>query len=180
MRSQSRIAWSVPSSPVPPCSALNTASWRASRSASARRSSKSSCTVGYISSSNAATTPAPVCRLISRSAESPPITTAILGRVIVVVRLPSEKMYFQFQFHPVLGLDRLAHALDQRQHVCIRRAAAVDDEVRVLVRHLCAAPMPALAPGRLDEPGGVVAWRVAENAAGVRQLERLRGSALGD
>src|SRR5215472_15396191 len=44
----------------------------------------------------------------------------------------------------------------------------------MLRRHLGATAPPTLAPRRLDETRGIVARRVAEDAAGVRHLERLR------
>ena len=50
----------------------------------------------------------------------------------------------------------------------------VDDEIRVLLRHACAADRVAFEAAALDQARGVVAGRIAEDAAGVRQVERLR------
>src|SRR6266850_3631328 len=69
-------------------------------------------------------------------------------------------------------------AIHQRLHVLRGSIADVHDEVRMLRAHHRAALDGALETGRLDEPPGVVARRVAEDRAGVRLRERLLGDAL--
>ena len=67
--------------------------------------------------------------------------------------------------------------LGEPAHVGGRALLVVDDEVGVLLGHDRAADPVALEAGVLDEPAGRVAVRVAEDAPGRRQPERLVGLA---
>src|SRR5205085_5349095 len=79
------------------------------------------------------------------------------------------------------ALHLVHHALDVLDQPLdiggTRRAARVDDEVGVLLRDACAAATKALQPAGLDQARGMIARRVAKDAAGVRQPERLGGDA---
>ena len=70
-----------------------------------------------------------------------------------------------------LGPDALREAADVRGTPLL----VVDDEVGVLLRDDRAADPGALEPGRLDQSTGRVAVRIAEDAPGRRQAERLVG-----
>src|SRR5437868_5085280 len=56
-------------------------------------------------------------------------------------------------------------------------AARIDDEVGVLLRDAHAAATKALQPAGFDQARGMIARRVAKDAAGIGQAERLRGDA---
>ncbi len=82
---------------------------------------------------------------------------------------------------PVSAATTAAHTGDQRFDVRrARRALRIDDEIRVLLRHARAADRVALEPAGFDQARCMIARRIAEHAAGVRQRERLRRDAPGE
>ncbi len=70
-------------------------------------------------------------------------------------------------------LHGIANETDERHDVGGGRAADVDDEVRVHVRHLCPADASPLQPGGLDESSGRIAFRVHEHASRAGHRKRL-------
>ena len=74
---------------------------------------------------------------------------------------------------PCRARDLGPDVLGQPADVGRRPLLVVDDEVGVLLGHDGAADPQALEPGGVDQPPGRVARRVAEDAAGRRQPERL-------
>src|SRR5262249_7378110 len=70
-----------------------------------------------------------------------------------------------------------AHGVDEPEDVAAGRPAAVDEEVGVLLRDDCGSGREPLEAAGVDEPPGVVARGVLENAAGVPLPGGLRGEA---
>src|SRR5690606_20870007 len=77
-----------------------------------------------------------------------------------------------------LDLHLVAHALDEPLDVGRRRAARVQDEVRVLLGDDGAADALAFHARLLDEPARIVARRIAEHGAAARGAHRLRLAAF--
>src|ERR1700681_1766787 len=178
MRIQSSTPWIVPSSPPGPCSALKITSGAISRIASTKRASKSSDCAVWPSALRARTTAVPLSIETSRSALGPPITTATFRLDIRLEhhfgsREFSDQVDFELQIDAELFLDRSPHPRQERCDVACRRAAGVDDEVRVEGGHFGPAFAPALGPGGLDQPSGKVALGVAEARAGVGDRDGL-------
>src|SRR5690606_15004033 len=109
----------------------------------------------------------------SRSPERPPSITATLPNLLLIYRF-SDDSDFLLQFHAVFAPHRVAHMGDQPLDVRRLRLPQVDDEVRVLFRHLRIADAVALEAAGLDQPGRMVVRRVAEGRSRVGQIERLR------
>ena len=85
--SHSRMPWTQPSSPQRPCSALKATSGAAAASADARSSPASISTTSNPSCRNAAAHSRPDTSDTSRSAERPPISTAM--RAVVLLDMPA-------------------------------------------------------------------------------------------
>ena len=123
---------------------------------------------------------------ISRSADGPPISTATLPNsahgAIGGARLPDDLRHFGRRARTPVSRLRAPSSrtcsISASMSAARRRAARVDDEVRVLLRHARAADRVALEAAGLDQARRVVAGRIAEHAAGVRQSQRLRRDAL--
>src|SRR5258706_9487268 len=96
-------------------------------------------------------------------------------------RVPHD-LDFRDQPYALRFFDRLLYALDQPLDVGrAAGAAGIDDEVGVLLRDARAAFGRLLQPAGLDQlRRGLALGGIAEHAARVRQLQRLRGAALGE
>ena len=135
--STSSLACTVPSSPYVPCSARNTTSVSGGRRNSPSTGSISVTRWPKLRSASA--TAAPDWSDTSRSPDGPPSITQISSGSITP-RLPSaDDLHLGLQLNAALGLRALADAADQAQHIVRRRAAVVDDEIAVLLRHHRAA-----------------------------------------
>src|SRR5262245_44299663 len=166
------MPWTVPSSPKRPCSAMNARLNRSFTSASKPFSDGSNACASTPRLRSAFSTMPPLFSDTSRSADFLPAG-----------RQPSRNSY-RLSHDANLGdeldaglleddlLDLKNQALDIRG---ARRSLGIDDEVGVLLRHARAATRQALQPAGLDQARGMVARRVAEYAARVGKLERLRG-----
>src|SRR5262245_52655285 len=77
-----------------------------------------------------------------------------------------------------MRVHAIAGELEQAEHVRGRRAAAVDDEVRLLGRNLGAADTLAAHARFLEQALGGIAGRVLEAWSRRSQRERLRGLLL--
>src|SRR5258706_2193840 len=177
MRSVSSAPCTVPSSPKRPCSAMKTrAKPSRFRSKRSRCAGSNACASTRLPRS-AASTALPEMSEISRSAEGPPISTATLPTESL--KLFPDNPHFTGELDPGLREHRRAHVVHHRFDVRRRRISQVHDEVGVLRRDLRAADREALQSARLDQPRRVVSRRVAEDAAGVGLVQRLRGHALG-
>src|SRR5439155_10828298 len=130
-----------------------------------------------------AQTARPLRSEISRSPDSPPINTAM--RLVVSSFTPpsvgdelscsAHDLYFKLQRHAGLLFDGLADLADQRQDVTRCGVAAVHDEVGVQGGDLRVPDLGPFETGCFDEPSGRFPAGVLEDAAGVRERERLRG-----
>src|SRR6185503_13355683 len=166
----------VPSSPKRPCSAMKT---RRNPSRLSSKSSRSAGSNGCASTPrerSASSTARPEMSEISRSAEGPPMSTATRPKSLAMARLPHDADLAD-QSDPGARFDRRLHMVDERLDVVSGRATRVHDEIRVLRRHQRATDGEALEAACFDEPRGVVAHRVAKDAAGVRLVQGLRGHA---
>ena len=91
----------------------------------------------------------------------------------------------QCRASPTMRTSRSARSdsrFDRRARISASMSAAraprVDDEVRVLLRHAARRRSRSPSGRSFDQPRRVVARRIAEHAARVRQVERLRRDAL--
>src|SRR5438093_679178 len=90
----------------------------------------------------------------------------------------ADHLDFQLELHAGLLLHRLAHVLDEPQHVARCRRPGIDEVVRVHGRYLGAADRVSLESALVHEhPGRLRAAGVLEDRPGARLVERRPGLA---
>ena len=189
--SSSSAPCTVPSSPKRPCSAMNARSKPSSTSACRFCTAGSNGWASTPLRSNDASTAAPLFSETSRSAERPPNNTATLpsregGRekgeglpLSMITCVLTNNPHFTLQLYTGLLPHGGLHLVNQILYICRSRITGIHDEVGVLFRHPGTADPPALQAALLDQPGGMVAGRIAEHRTGIRQIQRLAGDAPG-
>src|SRR5579871_6092704 len=129
----------------------------------------------YPSAPSARTTSDPERIEISRSALSPPMTTAMrsLPAALRCIDKDSDQMHFELQCDVPAIQHGAPHARQQRCDVFRRRAAEIVDEVCVQRRHLSLAFAPSLRARSLDQARRFVVGWIAKARTRVRQRNRL-------
>src|SRR5687768_16748386 len=140
------------------------------------KASGSRSTTSYLSCRRLAAICAPVASEMSRSAEAPPVRTPTR---IFFTRSPfADELDLRHELYPEALGDLVLANGHELTDIGRARVTDVDDEVRVLLAHHRATDPPALEPGGLDEPTGVIGRRVAKDGPRIGLRERLLLDAL--